>query len=186
MRNIPVIKRRMTLRHHASIRETGGARGAFDAEVRRAGLIPRVETTITTEPAAPNIADLFGIDVGTSMIVRARDMYASDVPVQRARSYLLHDIAHDTPLVEEDTGVGGIYSRLADLGHGVEWFSETIRVRVCRVSEKIFFNDPRNLDPFPVYETTRIASSGTEQAIEVCVSVFPVSRWELEYAWEAR
>jgi hypothetical protein len=46
-----------------------------------------------------------------------RRMYANDVPVQLAPSYIPLKIAEGTAIAEPDPGAGGIISRFAELGY---------------------------------------------------------------------
>jgi len=56
-------------------------------------------------------------------------MYANDIPVQLATSWLPIELAAGTPIAQPDSGRGGIYSRLADLGHGPAEFPETVHMQ---------------------------------------------------------
>ena len=80
-------------------------------------------------PAPAGVAELLGVDEGTMVLARQRQMYASGEPVQMATSYIPLDIAEGTPIAEQDTGPGGIYSRFAELGHDPVAFAETVRIR---------------------------------------------------------
>ncbi|MEK8141760.1 UTRA domain-containing protein [Streptomyces sp. M10(2022)] len=60
---------------------------------------------------------------------RSRRYLLDGKPVLKAVSYLPAEIADGTPIAEVDTGPGGIYARLAELGHAPK-FREEIRVRM--------------------------------------------------------
>src|ERR1035441_1041114 len=114
---VPVIRRDALARQRAGTRESGGSRGAFDAELRAAGLDPRTEVEIGRDTPPGTVARLLGIPEGTEAVYRKRRMYAGDWPVQVTTSWIPDGIADGTPIAEPDPGPGGIYSRLADLGH---------------------------------------------------------------------
>jgi UTRA domain len=57
-------------------------------------------------------------------------MYAGGQPMQLATSYVPWSLAEGTQMVERDSGPGGIYSRLADVGHGPVRFTEEVATRM--------------------------------------------------------
>ena len=123
VRELPVLTRDAAGRQ--VIREAGQARGAFQAELERLGLTARSDVEILEAAPPSDVAALLGTD--GKVLVRKRQMYANDIPVQLATSYLPVDIAGGTQLAERDTGPGGTYSRLTDLGYAPAMFSETVR-----------------------------------------------------------
>jgi GntR family transcriptional regulator len=109
-------------------------------------------------------------------------MYADGTPVQLATSYLPLDIAGGTPLAEDDTGPGGTYSRLADLGYPPAQYREITRVRPPDDTEARALQ----LDPdHRVYDITRTASTRDGRVVEVTLIVLPAHQWELDTEWDA-
>src|SRR5438128_5140332 len=133
VRELPVLHRDAVARQRE--RERGEARGAFQAEMRRLGLTARSDVEVLEVPAPGEVAEYLGIKPGTAVLTRRRHMYANDMPVQLATSWLPLEIAAGTRLAEPASGPGGIYSRLADLGHEPVKFAETVRVRPPRDDE---------------------------------------------------
>src|ERR1700677_2727507 len=120
VRELPVIERDAALRFR--IRAEAGARGAYEAELARAGLkssVDQPDVGLDVPPA--EVAELLGIPEGDTALTRARRMYAMKpddpqrYPVQLATSWLPKDITEGTPIGELDTGPGGTYSRLEEL-----------------------------------------------------------------------
>lgn len=180
VRELPLIRRDAANRQR--IREEAGARGAFQAEMERLGLVTRSDVEIAELPAPADIAALLAIDAGTSALTRRRQMYASNVPVQLATSWLPLDIAAGTQLAEADTGPGGTYSRLADLGHAPATFAETVRVRPPNDNEaRLLRMDTEQR----VIAIRRIARDGTGRVVEVNDIALPAHQWELAYEWPA-
>lgn len=181
VRAIPVIRRNAAGRYERAARESGGARGAFDAEIRALGMAPR--TDVQVGPAVPPaaVAETLGVDPGQpSTIARDRRMYADDIPVQLAVSYIPADIAAGTQLAEPDSGPGGIISRFAELGHAQTRVTETVRVRRPTDAEADFLR----LEPDqPVTEIFHVGWTADDRAVEVCVHTFPAFVWALDYAW---
>lgn len=169
------------------IREQGEARGAYDAEMTSLGLESVVDQTEVHPAEAPeDIADLIGT---RDAITRSRKMYARKAgnpevyPVQLADSWLPRDITRGSPIEQIDTGPGGTYSRLADLGHPVSEFSERITVRRATSDEVTFLQ----IDPAqPIYFIRRTAAEAGGRIIEVTDTITPVHQFDLLYRWPAR
>jgi GntR family transcriptional regulator len=179
---VPVILRDASGRQRREARESGGARGAFDAELRRAGLEPRTDSEPGRAVPPAEVAAALGIPEGVEAIYRRRRMYAADGPVQLATSWIPADIAAGTAIEEADPGPGGIYSRLADAGHAPAEFTEEIRVRVPDDGEA----NALDLDSdHRVYAITRTARDSQGRAVEVNLIVMPAHQWTLAYTWPA-
>jgi GntR family transcriptional regulator len=176
----PVIRRNAAARQQREVREEGGGRGAFDAELRRLGLDPRSDVEIGRGDPPQVVAEKLGS--AGDVVFRRRKMYASGEPVQLATSYIPAALAEGTPIAELDTGPGGLYSRLGDIGHRPVRFAEIVQVRTPDDTEAGFLridHDQR------VYVITRIAYDAAGQAVEICVHVLAAHRWELTYEWPA-
>ena len=165
------------------VREAGQARGAFDGELRRLGLTPRSDVDVAQVPAPADVADLLGVEEGAPVLARQRRMYANDTPVQLAMSYLPLDIAADTALASTDPGPGGIYSRLADLGHAPDTCTETARVRPPDDDEAQFLRMDPDQRVVTIQRTTRTAAG---RIVEVNQITLPAHQWELVDEWPAK
>jgi len=177
---IKTIHRRVPTRYTAAYREAHGARGAFDAEIREHGMQPRWTTEPGQVPAPEPIAELFGIEPGTEVATRARDMYANDVPVQVAVTYMPVDVATSTGLTDVDSGPGGMISRLAETDNAQKSVTETIQVRVPTAREQEVLRLPADAR---VYELTHAAHTAQGRCVEATVHVMPVHLWDLSYTW---
>jgi GntR family transcriptional regulator len=179
---VPVIARNAAARQRRATREEGQARGAFDAELRRLGLEPRSDVDTGREAAPADVAAVLGTEPGSEVVHRRRKMYASGEPVQLATSYIPADVADAAGAEQPDTGIGGLYSRLADAGFAPARFVETVRARTPDEAEADFLAmdaDQR------VYVITRTAHAASGRVVEVCVHVMPAHQWELVYEWNA-
>lgn len=181
VREIPEIHRNAIARYERSARERAGAHGAFDGEIRAMGMTPRSDTVVERVTPPPAVAEALGLPSGeANVIVRRRRMYANDVPVQLAPSYIPADIAEGTPLAEVDSGPGGIISRFADLGYAQTRITETIRVRRASDEEQAFL---RLEDDQPVIEIWHTGWTADNRAVEVAVHAMPAFLWVLDYDW---
>jgi GntR family transcriptional regulator len=198
VRELPMLTSHRIGRQDAVRREAGEARGAFQAELAELGYEPRSDVQVSTEPAPAAVIEIFGLDDipeghsrsggqrrakdGHIAVIRSRKMFAGDVPVQLATGYYPADIATGTPIEQQDTGPGGTYSRLAELGHAPVKFSEQIRLRMPSEDEAAFLR----LDTEQrVYEVERVAHDDHGRAVEVNVIVMPAHQWQLAYEWTA-
>jgi GntR family transcriptional regulator len=176
---IPVIRRNAVNRYSKRAREREGARGPFDSEVKAMGLTPRSDTEIERVVPPARVAEVLGLPPGeANVIVRRRKMYADDMPVQFAPSYIPADIAEGTQLAQADSGPGGIISRFAELGYQQVRITESISVRRPTDEEADFLR--LELDE-PVLEIWHTGWTAKGRAVEVCVMTVPAYRWVLDY-----
>ena len=82
--------------------------------------------------------------------------------IQIATSYIPRSIADGTPIAEEDSGVGGISSRLAELGHAQHELEERITVRPPTEREARFLEMEQGQR---VYDITHIGWTADERAV---------------------
>lgn len=178
---LPAIQRSAVSRYSREVRERAGGRGAFEAEIRALGMTPRSDLRVERVAPPEDVAEILGVPADeVSTVVRARRMYADDVPVQLADSYIPLDIAGGTALEEEDTGPGGMISRMADLGHAQVRITERVTVRPP-TPEEIAFLDI--LEDHRVYAVTHVGWTAEGRAVEVCLHTMPTHQWLLDYEW---
>ena len=176
VRAIPVITRSATTRFAERDRD----RGAFDVEVRTLGLEPRHEVTVERLPASDRAARLLQVEPGAELVVRRRRFYAGDEPVQLADSYLPAELAEKAGVTEPETGPGGTYSRLADIGRAPVHFTETVTTRGATTKEAAFLGVEPNQ---PVLDVLLIAADRDDVPVSVTQHVMAGHQWELRYDW---
>src|SRR5260370_25642207 len=76
------------------------------------------------------VAVALELDPAETVIQRSRRFVLDSKPVLLSVSYLPSKIAKGTPIAQQDTGPGGIYARLRDLGHAPVRFREDLRARM--------------------------------------------------------
>ncbi|MEU2789059.1 GntR family transcriptional regulator [Streptomyces sp. NPDC007100] len=87
--------------------------------------------------ASAKVAEALDISRGAPVVKRRRSYVLDGKVVLIAESHIPADLADGTPIAEEDTGPGGIYQRLADIGHGPERFKEELRARMPTKAEAV-------------------------------------------------
>lgn len=144
---------------------------------------PRVVDVETGEAPAPEwVAESLNIEVGSPVAVRSRRFLVDDRPVQLASSYLPIELARGTAIMHTNTGPGGIYARLAELGHPPARFTEYLRGRMPTPSEVERLNLP---DVTPVIEITRHAYTDAGRCVEVARMVLDATAYVLDYTFPA-
>lgn len=178
VRSLPRIDRDAVRRYAARHEGTG----AGEVEVRKLGYRSRtdyLEIGPVLPPAA--VAKTLGLSRGKAL-VRRRVLYANDEPTQIADSYYPWAFAKQAPaLLRENSGVGGSYGRLAEIGHAPVRFSEDVTVRMPTEPEQ------RTLELEPtqaVFEIWHVAYTAEDRPVEVCIHVMPGHLWTLHYRWD--
>ncbi|MFD8822104.1 GntR family transcriptional regulator [Streptomyces sp. NPDC059605] len=184
------ITRDGTGRYHPAARSEGGARGAFEAELNRLGLVYKPSPTEIGRARPPrDVAEAFELHHSSKAIYRQRAMRAGrdaadsgeGFVVQLATSWFPVDIAGGTPIEQQDTGPGGSKSRLADLGFAQHRIRESIEVRFPTAEEAAALNIPIDRQ---VYELIHHASTAEGRIVEVAVHVMPANIWRFSYTWD--
>lgn len=164
-------------RNRLSASERAAGRGAFSTDCHDAGLTPSVTTDLDIEPASDEVAMELEIAAGDQVLVRSRVMRGGDEVLQLATSYLSRAVTQGTPIEQTDTGPGGTYARLEELGHILTRFTE--RIMIGRADE----HEARRMELTPgdpVYRLTRIAYA-SDRAVEVNYITITGDRYELVY-----
>jgi GntR family transcriptional regulator len=100
-----------------------------------------------------------------------------------AVSYVPADIARGSRIAEHDTGPGGIYARLEELGHLLDHFSEEIRSRMPLRDEARAL---RLAPGVPVFRLIRTAIDTAGRPVEVCDTIMSSDAYVLCYELPAR
>jgi len=143
--------------------------GAFAAETTRLGRTPRQELREIAEIVAPPfVVERLGLRRGAKVVVRRRRMFADNVPMQLADSYVPAAIARGTALLNEDSGPGGTYARIEEQGHRLVRAREELEARMPNMEERRLLQ----LDPgVPVVNLVRTAYDADDKPVEVFDSI---------------
>lgn len=144
---------------------------------------PKVEgLEIGTFEASARIAESLGISRGQAVVRRRRNYVLDGRPVLMSDSYIPFDLAEGTRIMDEGTGDGGIYARLADAGHAPVRFKEEVRVRMPNSRELGIMK----LGPgTPVACIVRTAFEEGGRAVEVNEMTLDGGSYILDYVIEA-
>ena len=172
---IPPITRNAASRYSKAARERAGAGGAYDAQIRALGHTPRVELVVERAEPPTRVAELLGVPTGEeSVIARRRVMWADDVITQLADSYVPVSLFGGTVLEQVDEGVGGMVSRMADLGHPQVRIVEETTGRPATPEEASALGIGEGLF---VFLKEHIGYGADNQPLEVTVHIMPQHLW---------
>ncbi|MGW0836624.1 GntR family transcriptional regulator [Streptomyces prunicolor] len=135
------------------------------------------------EDAPVAIAGVLGLSgEGARVCVRRRRYVLDGKPVLLAASFLAADLVSGTVIARPDTGPGGIYARLEELGRKPVHFREEIRSRMPSGDEAERLALPAGV---PVMLIARTAFDATGVAVEVNNMVLDSSAYVLEFGFDA-
>ncbi len=176
-------------RYLPSLREAGGAVGAFEAEMRAMGFEPRpVILTIARDVPPRKVAEAFGMHHRAKTLKRERIMPVglpgnseAEEVIQVATSWFPQDVADACPvLAQSNTGTGGSKSRLAEAGFKQVRLREEIEVRSPTEAEAKALGVPAEQ---AVMEITHKGLTAAGRVVEIGLHVLPRSKWRLAYEW---
>lgn len=140
----------------------------------------RVEVTVREDVPPAKVAKAFGTD--ERMLLRCRTFYVDEKPIQLATSYLLLDDVAGTRIAETDTGPGGVYARLAEVGLEPARFREEVRARMPRPSE----TESLAMTPgTPVIEILRVAATAEGRIVEANDMLLDGGSYILDYVFSS-
>ncbi|KMO94877.1 GntR family transcriptional regulator [Streptomyces roseus] len=173
------LRRRGIQRLAVEVWGAGGSIWAADGH----GRDPQVEFLgVSEKPAPAAVAAALGLPAGAIVRVRRRRFLLDAKPVMVATSYLDAALTAGTAIAEPDSGPGGIYARLADLGRKPVRFREEVRSRMPTPEEA----DGLGLTSgTPVVLVCRTAFTADGHAVEVNEMTLDASAYVLEYEFDA-
>ncbi|MFF2502161.1 GntR family transcriptional regulator [Streptomyces sp. NPDC058067] len=139
------------------------------------------DLSVTEIEPSPLVAAVLELDEGATVWRRSRRYCIAGEPVMRSVSHIPADLASGTPIAELDTGGGGTYKCLADIGHKPVDFREEVRVRMPRPSEV----EDLGLGPgTPVVLLVRYAMDDEGRVVEVNEMTLNSAKYILDYAFK--
>lgn len=159
----------------------GAGESVWSTETAGRDLIVDAASVTEEEPPA-TIAGVLGLSAGAPACVRRRRFVLDGRPVLIATSYLDAALVSGTPITESDTGPGGIYARLGEIGHRPVRFREEVRSRMPSTAE---IEQLRLLPGTPVVLISRTAFTADGRAVEVNDMILDASAYVLEYDIDA-
>ncbi|WP_421110830.1 GntR family transcriptional regulator [Streptomyces sp. NEAU-S77] len=129
-------------------------------------------------PAPDDVARALDLEEGTSVVIRDRLFVVEGEPVQAAVSYLPAELVRESAIAQEDTGPGGTYARLAELGAKPVRFVEELRARMPSQDETERLHLAEGT---PVVEIYRTALTEEGKPVEVNRMLLDAGVYVMEY-----
>ncbi|HEY3504191.1 MAG TPA: GntR family transcriptional regulator [Actinocatenispora sp.] len=143
----------------------------------------RVVDIVVALAAAPDwVAAALGVDTGADVLARSRRFLVDERPMQLATSWYPVDVVAGTRIMLTDTGPGGAYQRLTELGHAPTRFTEQVRTRMPVADEARDLALPAGT---PILEVTRHAYTEAGRCVESTRMVLDGSAYTLDYTFDA-
>ncbi|MEU6285045.1 GntR family transcriptional regulator [Streptomyces sp. NPDC047028] len=130
-----------------------------------------------------DLAALMGLSTGAEVLVRDRIMGDPETrkAKQLATSYLPADLARGTQLAEADTGSGGIYDRLEEMGHRPLRWSEGVSARMPSPEEAEALNLPADVG-VPLLRVVRLTMAPSGEVLELNDTRMSAEEFEIGYS----
>ncbi|MFJ4585112.1 GntR family transcriptional regulator [Streptomyces echinatus] len=159
----------------------GSGKTVWSADDHRAPDVDQIKVLEDTAPPQ-HISDVLELAPGETVCIRGRRYVMEGRPVMVAESYLPQSLVAGSPIVQADTGPGGIYARLADLGHAPAHFREEIRVRMPSAEEAARLAIPVDRT---VIKLARTAFDAEGRAVEINEMTLDSAAYVLDYEFDA-
>jgi GntR family transcriptional regulator len=153
----------------------------WSSEAERRNLsVDQVE--VSQADAPEHVRTLLDLPQPAQAVLRSRRYVLDGKPVLLSCSWLPAAIAAGTPIAQPDTGPGGIYARLAELGHAPARFREDIRARMPLPDETERLQVAAGT---PVVEICRVALDVADIPVEVNEMTADSSAYIFRYEFNA-
>lgn len=154
----------------------GEGRSIWSADMK--GRPSSSDTAVEEIEAPERIAGLLGLSPGGMVWRRSRLHLTEGRPVQLSTSYLPADLVAGSPITQPDTGPGGTYARLLDLGHPPHHFREEVRARMPLREEA---QTLKMASGIPIIHIVRTAFEEDGRCIEVNEMLLDSNTYLLQY-----
>jgi GntR family transcriptional regulator len=177
----------MVQRDAADITRQVGIWRGFHTAASRAGSQAYTDTyRIAEVEATPEIASRLGVPVGSTVLERARiqGVIVDDVrqPVQVSTTWIIADVVARLPILRhQDTGPGGMGSRMAEAGYDLG-YEDVVTARLPTVQERDHLVLPAG-QPVLVAWRRAFDHHGTGRVLEVTVRIINPAFQELVYRY---
>lgn len=170
------------IRRHGSRRlsrqQWSQGRAIWDADTRgRAYTVDEIH--IERVPASEAVSRLLDTD---DVWIRRRRYSIDKRPVQLATSHFPADLVEGTAITAPDTGPGGVYARLGELGYSPVHFTEEVRARMPNPEEVSLLKLPAGT---PVIVVCRTAYTMGGMPVELNEMILDSASYVLQYDFDA-
>jgi GntR family transcriptional regulator len=140
------------------------------------------QVTVSEEAAPDNVAAVLDLAEEETVCVRRRRFVLDGKPVLLATSYLPASLVAGSAITQEETGPGGTYARLAELGYKPVHFREEVRSRMPSQDEATQLAMSAGT---PVILVCRTAFTAEGRPVEINEMTLDAASYILEYDFDA-
>ncbi|WP_121703754.1 GntR family transcriptional regulator [Streptomyces sp. E5N298] len=159
----------------------GNGRSIWSTDIENRSL--DVDQVTVSEEAAPvSVAAVLDLADEETVCVRRRRFVLDGKPVLLATSYLPASLVAGSAITQEDTGPGGMYARLAELGYKPVHFREEVRSRMPSQDEATQLVMSAGT---PVILVCRTAFTAEGRPVEINEMTLDAASYILEYDFDA-
>lgn len=167
--------------HRLARDQWGNGRSIWSADIESRALeVDRI--TVSEETAPEHISAVLNLADEEMTCVRRRRFVLDSKPVLLATSYLPLPLVAGSAITQEDTGPGGTYARLAELGYEPVHFREEIRSRMPSKDEMTQLSMAAGT---PVILICRTAFTDEGRPVEINEMTLDAASYVLEYDFDA-
>ncbi|MEV7793003.1 GntR family transcriptional regulator [Streptomyces sp. NPDC087512] len=159
----------------------GNGRSIWSADIENRRL--DVDQVTVSEEAAPDrVSTVLDLAEDDTVCVRRRRFVLDGKPVLLGTSYLPTSLVEGSAITQEDTGEGGTYARLTELGYKPVHFREEIRSRMPSKDEAHRLSMSAGT---PVILVCRTAFTDEGRPVELNEMTLDAASYILEYDFDA-
>lgn len=141
------------------------------------------DVRVREEEAPERIAQVLDLPAqDRRVLIRSRRYILDGKPVLVSSSYLPAELVSGSAIAQPDTGPGGTYARLKDLGHAPAHFREDLRARMPEPAEARDLELPPGT---PIVEIARTAYEADGRVVEVNEMIADASAYIFRYDFDA-
>ncbi|MEU6392860.1 GntR family transcriptional regulator [Streptomyces sp. NPDC046939] len=159
----------------------GNGRSIWSADIEDRNLVVD-QVSVSDEVAPERVGAVLDLAAEDTVCVRRRRFVLDDKAVLLAVSYLPSSLVTGTAITRLDTGPGGTYARLAELGYEPVHFREEIRSRMPSKDEAAQLSMSTGT---PVFLICRTAYTAEGRPVEINEMTLDAASYILEYDFEA-
>ncbi|MFD8652143.1 GntR family transcriptional regulator [Streptomyces mirabilis] len=159
----------------------GNGKSIWSADVENRALVVD-QVTVSEESAPDHVGVVLDLSDDDTVCVRRRRFVLDGKPVLLATSYLPMPLVAGSAITEENTGPGGTYARLAELGYKPVHFREEIRSRMPTKHEAGQLSISAGT---PVILVCRTAFADEGRPVEINEMTLDAASYILEYDFDA-
>ncbi|MFD7854082.1 GntR family transcriptional regulator [Streptomyces microflavus] len=160
----------------------GSGRSVWEADLEGRNLVVD-QVEVREGAASENAVRVLGLKAGEGVWIRSRRFVLDAKPVLLSTSYLPASLVAGSAITRPDSGPGGVYARLAELGHKPVHFREEIRSRMPLPEEASKLSLPAGT-PVMLVCRTAFTEEG-RRPVEVNEMVLDAAAYVLEYDFDA-